>query len=148
MALRPARLLPPKRLLTPRSARRLSACYRAFQHVPGRDLHLLVWSRFQDLPCTKVAIYARSFDRHYIGSRPHNRYRAVSVLENLMADRTDWMLYKATVTLSAHDDVTGFTGCVCLVDDRVGNRCVMQELDFDCDGVLVHDGVDAFRRFL
>ena len=52
MALRPARLLPPKRLLTPRSARRLSATDRGL--LPGSPaftrtgLSPLGWSSFQD----------------------------------------------------------------------------------------------------
>ena len=53
--LRPARLLPPKRLSTPRSARRFSptswACYRALRCLPGWDLHPQDWSSFQDAPC-------------------------------------------------------------------------------------------------
>ena len=82
VALRPARLLPPKRLLTPCSARHLSATNRGLlPGVPaftrtGRDLHPLVWSSFQDATwqqCNGVGFAATGVDTRYARRRARRK---------------------------------------------------------------------------
>ncbi len=68
MALRPARLLPPKRLLTPRSARRLSATDRGL--LPGSP----AFTRTGLSPAGLVQFSGRNMGREYGRSEGTNRY--------------------------------------------------------------------------